>query len=306
MARPKKVMVAYDGSPHSKDALRWAMYFKRLMGTSVLAVKVFEPFNFHEGHGEVDIGSAPELMAKQAEITYAHNMKMLEDTKQEAANQGVAIETELVAGTAAAGLLDFAKQSHVEMIIAGTRGHGTLEELLIGSVTSKLVSLAHIPVLVVKNCRVASTGGIKKIVVAYDGSPQSKEALAWAIEIGRAAEAQIIAVKVFEPLPLTMMYSMPEAGVAVRMAAKLQEIQQADVKLMEEVKEFGSSQKVDIATEILSGDAPSAILGCAKRLHADLIVAGTRGHGMLEGLLVGSVTRRLVSVSPVPVLVVKD
>ena len=38
----------------------------------------------------------------------------------------------------------------MELIIAGTKGHGALEELLMGSVTRNLVSLAHIPVLVVK------------------------------------------------------------------------------------------------------------------------------------------------------------
>ena len=181
-----------------------------------------------------------------------------------------------------------------------------MEELLIGSVTGKLVSLAHVPILVVKNCRVASTGGIKKLLVAYDGSEQSKEALAWAVDISRATGAQIIAAKVFEPLPLSVMYSMPEAGVAVRMAEKLKEIQEADEKVLADLEKYGQSLKVDIVTEHLNGDAANAILGCAKRLHADMIVAGTRGHGILEGLLVGSVTRRLVSVSPIPVLVVKD
>lgn len=306
MSSAKKILVAYDGSPHSKDALRWALYFKRLLGSSVTVVKVFEPLGYHENRGDLDIGSGAELWAKQLEISHAHDLKLLEDIKHEASNQNMVIETDLAVGSAAEGILESAKQHRADLIIAGTRGHGTLEELLIGSVTGKLVSLAHTPVMVVKNCKVASSDGVKRILVAFDGSTQSREALAWAIQLAAGADAQIMAVKVFEPLPLTVMYTMPEAGIASRLAAKLLELQDADEILLEEVKAMGRKEKMEISTELLRGDAASSILECAKKYRADLIVAGTRGHGTLEGLLVGSVTRRLVSVSAIPVLVVKS
>lgn len=306
MTRPGKILVAYDGSPHSEDALRWAIYFKRLLGSSVLALKVFEPFNYHENRGEIDVGgSVAEIVAQRAQSSRAHDVKMLEDIKHEAANQNVAIETELVTGHAGAAILAAAKQHRSDLLIAGTRGHGAVEELLVGSVTGKLVSLSPVPVMVVKNCLLASTGGIKKILVAYDGSEQSKEALAWAIDIACGTDAEVTAVKVFEPLPLTVLYTMPEAGIASRLAEKLVELQDADAKLLEEAKEFAKTKKMEISTKILHGEAAAAILGCAKQQKADLIVAGTVGHGTLEGILVGSVTRRLVSASPIPVLVVK-
>ena len=42
MSRMKKILVAYDGSPHSKQALNWAIDLSLLSGAQVLAVKVFE------------------------------------------------------------------------------------------------------------------------------------------------------------------------------------------------------------------------------------------------------------------------
>lgn len=307
MKRPGKILVAYDGSPHSQDALRWAIYFKRILNCSIMAVKVFEPLDYSKNRGELDPGGIlPELMAAQAEKAYVHDMKMLDEIKHEAANQNVNIETELISGNAAGGILDCAVKSRSDMILAGTRGHGALDELLIGSVTGKLVSLAQVPVMVVKNCHVAASNGLKKILVAFDGSTQSRKALAWAMDLAAGADAQILAVKVFEVLPLTVMYTMPEAGVASRLAEKLLDLQAADEKLLEEVKEIGRSAKMKIETEVLDGETAASILKCAKRHQVDMIVAGTRGHGTLEGLLVGSVARRLVSVSPVPVLVVKD
>jgi nucleotide-binding universal stress UspA family protein len=54
----------------------------------------------------------------------------------------------------------------------------------------------------------------------------------------------------------------------------------------------------------LTTDVPSAIAAAAEREHADLIVAGSRGHSMVSGLIVGSVTQRLLAIAPCPVLVV--
>ena len=44
MAKLQNVLVSYDGSPHSKEALHWAIYFGRHSGANITAVKVFEPF----------------------------------------------------------------------------------------------------------------------------------------------------------------------------------------------------------------------------------------------------------------------
>jgi nucleotide-binding universal stress UspA family protein len=63
----------------------------------------------------------------------------------------------------------------------------------------------------------------------------------------------------------------------------------------------------DVTTEFVagrSGIAAHAIAEAAEHDGADLIVVGTRGHTALGGLLVGSVTQRLLQVAPCPVLAV--
>jgi nucleotide-binding universal stress UspA family protein len=52
------------------------------------------------------------------------------------------------------------------------------------------------------------------------------------------------------------------------------------------------------------GGAAHVIAEIAKEERADLIVVGTRGHGPLPGLLLGSVAHRLVQIAHCPVLVV--
>ena len=47
------------------------------------------------------------------------------------------------------------------------------------------------------------------------------------------------------------------------------------------------------------------ILGIAEKESADLIVLGSRGLGALSGLVMGSVSQKIVQLAPCPVLIVK-
>jgi nucleotide-binding universal stress UspA family protein len=143
---------------------------------------------------------------------------------------------------------------------------------------------------------------IRKILVAYDGSPHSKEALNWAIDLSLMSQAQIMAVKVFEGNQLFM---AAETG-GMRFLEALEEMRREDARLMEEAADIGESRSVKVTGEILQGNIAAEIIACATRNHIDLIVTGTKGHGALAELLMGSVTRNLISLAHVPVLVVKD
>ena len=60
-----------------------------------------------------------------------------------------------------------------------------------------------------------------------------------------------------------------------------------------------------VLTEVGSGDPAEAIITLAQDRNADLIVLGSRGHGRLAGLLLGSVAQKVVAHAACPVLVVR-
>ena len=144
---------------------------------------------------------------------------------------------------------------------------------------------------------------IKKILVAYDGSHQSKQALNWAIDLSLLSGAQVAAVKVFEGSRLYP--AIAETG-GRELAALLDQIRREDQQLMDDVAKAGKARGVAIKCDILQGNIAEQILKYAKDYAYDLIIAGAKGHGALEQLLMGSVTRNLVSLSRIPVLVVKE
>lgn len=143
---------------------------------------------------------------------------------------------------------------------------------------------------------------LKKILVAYDGSPQSKEALNWAIDLSRLSGAEIVAVKVFE---ISVLYAMPEIGGAGYVTA-LDIMRREDQRLMAEIVATGHTKGAKVTGKLLQGNVAGQIISYAEKNNFDIIIAGTKGHNTLEGLLMGSVTRNLVSLSHIPVLVVKD
>ena len=144
---------------------------------------------------------------------------------------------------------------------------------------------------------------VKRILVAYDGSPHSKNALEWAIDLGLLTRAKITAVKVAEMADITPYFKV---GGSTGMIEEIEEHKEADRRILDAATLAAQSRGVAITTELLFGNIALAILEYAKENDMNLIVAGTRGHGALEGMLMGSVTRNLISLSKIPVLVVKD
>ena len=144
---------------------------------------------------------------------------------------------------------------------------------------------------------------MKKILVAYDGSPHSKQALNWAIELSLLSGAQVTAVKVCDSIRLYPAMSDIEGR---RLQKVLDELRREDQKLIEEVATLGKSRGVEVKGEILQGNIAGEIIGYAKKHNFDIIAVGTKGHGALEDLLMGSVTRNLVSLAHIPVFVFKD
>jgi nucleotide-binding universal stress UspA family protein len=134
----------------------------------------------------------------------------------------------------------------------------------------------------------------KTIVLALDGSEGSRRAISVAAELagqngGRIVIAHVeqdVAGKGGAPIPITE-----------------DEIQAEIRKQADQLSADGIETSVEMRNVMLGGPA-HPIAEIAEEANADLIVAGTRGHSPVAGLLLGSVTQRLLHIARSPVLVV--
>jgi adenylylsulfate kinase len=137
----------------------------------------------------------------------------------------------------------------------------------------------------------------ENILLATDGSPHAEEALAYARGLALRDDAQVIVVLAFEPVP-THLGEPWQGRVTARHVAAGQEV--AD-DAAQKLQEAG----VDVIVEVLEGPPADAILKAADVRECDLIVMGSRGHGTLASLLLGSVSHRVLAHARAPVLIVK-
>ncbi len=137
----------------------------------------------------------------------------------------------------------------------------------------------------------------QKILLATDGSPHAEEALKYAQDLALCGPAQVIVVYAFPPVPAYL----GEPVLSQFISQHVAEGERIAGQMAARLREAG----VEAAAEVLEGPPADVILRVAETRQCDLIVMGSRGQGGLRSLLLGSVSQRVLSHSPVPVLVVR-
>ena len=140
----------------------------------------------------------------------------------------------------------------------------------------------------------------KTIILAYDGSESANNALQLAAQIAIRDDASITLVHAFDPMPVWV--GTPDFPVAVAMEPRLVYSEELLDKAETQLRELGVE---NIEQTILEGPANEAIVQAADTRRADLIVMGTRGMGAIRGLLLGSVSERVIGAARCPVLVTR-
>ena len=136
----------------------------------------------------------------------------------------------------------------------------------------------------------------KNIVLAFDGSEYSQKALQCAKAIAERFEATLWLVHVFRNPSDLLGYTDYEKVYARRKGAAQAVVDDARQKL--------GRTTVTVQEQLREGHETESILKVAENCKADLIVMGTRGLGAVKGLLVGSVSRKVIHYAPCSVMVV--
>ena len=136
----------------------------------------------------------------------------------------------------------------------------------------------------------------KNILLAYDGSDYSNKALVYASSLAEQYGAELWLIYAFPHTSDLLGYEDFEKLFAKRKSAGQAVLDEALQKL--------DKSKLKVRAELLEGPEAESILKAAESSEADLIVMGTRGFGAVKGMLVGSVSRKVIHLARCPVMVV--
>ncbi|AKB36280.1 Universal stress protein [Methanosarcina siciliae C2J] len=140
----------------------------------------------------------------------------------------------------------------------------------------------------------------RNIVIASDGSENSRRAISCGIEIAKLSGATIHALYVVDT-PSVISEDWTAGKEAIR-----EMMMNSGKKVMSKIKKIIEESGVEVKEVLLEGYPANEIINFAENNNMDLIVMGTLGKTGFERLLMGSVAEKVVRHSNVPVVVVRD
>lgn len=142
---------------------------------------------------------------------------------------------------------------------------------------------------------------MKRILIATDGSEGANRALDYAAEIAKESGVELVVVNVMDGLSSDIFRQFTRAQHAW-LNETLETMSANILKSAKEHLHAAGASSVHLVSQ--TGDPAQTILDVAAERNVDAIVVGKRGNGRVAGMLLGSVSQKLVSLAPCVVIVV--
>ncbi|MBU3749699.1 MAG: universal stress protein [Mycobacterium sp.] len=277
------VVVGADGSEHCVAALRWAA------NTAVayrLPLTVL--YAYPDAAAEPTLVSEPTGVLGEA-VAVARSTQ-----------PGLEIKAIQMPDAPVQSLL--AVGQNADVLVLGSRGVEGFRGLLLGSTTLHVAPYASCPVVVVHS---GLEGGVPfeylsdypgqpgQVILGYDGSPASNRAAAFAFRHAEAIGCGVVAVSV-------------EAG---RGEPETEQIDPENATPGSDTSAFHSpvivtaSSFPDVPVSFVAGTGRPAEVLLSQAVGAELLVVGSRGSGGFSGLIMGSVSQKVLAHADCPVAV---
>jgi nucleotide-binding universal stress UspA family protein len=138
-----KVLVPIDGSDNSFRALDAALLLSEKLGAKVTAIHVMEDIPVLHIQSE-------KLLRQLLDSYKKESQKILLKCSEISARKGLSIDTKLLQGNAGSIILDFCEKEKYDTIVMGSRGMGKFKELVLGSVSNKVIHHSSCPVMIIR------------------------------------------------------------------------------------------------------------------------------------------------------------
>lgn len=237
--------------------------------------------------------------------------QLKEPAEEELAKQKVVLEAagfevsiELRLGLPYYEILEAARQHQASLIAVHTTAGSRAGELFRGGVAHEVVNKSTLPLLVLRaqmvdeeaDCpgEVICREYFTHVLYPTDFSDTAERALAWVERIVQAGCPRV-----------TLMHVQDRSRIQHHLEHKLEEFNRIDSERLEAVKaRLEAKGEVEVDYELFYGSPPQEILRQAQEYDYSLIVMGSQGRGFIQEVFLGSVSHKVMSYAPAPVLLI--
>ncbi|MET7423677.1 universal stress protein [Dactylosporangium sp. NPDC005555] len=271
----RPVIVGVDGSPAALGAVRWA---------ADEAVRLRRPLRVTHALG---------VPGPSEEITDEQGLVLNAAVEARHWYPGLRVTTSTWYGRPAHVLRE--QSRHAELVVVGSRGHGGLHSLFVGSVGMHLARHAQCPVLVVHHAErwagpESQLPSGPPVVVGADGSAGALTVMEAAFGEASARRVPLVAVRVWQPPSSRLVRRTDPDNLAAELDADLERLRAKD-------------PAVEVEIRVRQGATVPVLLYEAR--DALMIVLGAHGLSGLTGMRLGAVTQHVLEHADTPVLVVR-
>lgn len=277
-------MIVGVGATNGESVLRAARALTPVSPDGVLAVTAVEPLPVVLYAGEM--GIAPVALEDERE---AQQLAHLTERVRAIADADPSWRSTVLHGDPARAITDLARELNSPLVVIGLGRHRPIDRLLGVETALRTVRHAPCPVLCVAH---GGSAPMREVVIATDFSVRS----------ARAAEAVIPLLGEGAVVHVLHVWERGERSTALDEAYAS--------ALPSRFRRFTASLSLPVHVELThstrEGRPAEQIIAYAERVHADLIVAGRHGRGLLVSMLAGSVTSALLRGAQRSVLVTPE
>jgi len=297
-----RILLAVDGSVSSDRATELVAGLALPANSAIRVVAVLQPFADALALSYAAAGDASANMESEEERDARHLREAIARAETAVRRTGAVVDGYLVRGRPASAIVDETGAFEADLVVMGSRGHGTIATMVLGSTASEVVDHAPCPVLVARGSELGT------IAFADDGSTSA-----------RRAEGLLTSWPVFAG---THAFVVTVAEVGVPVAAGFtpglyDQVLESYTNSVDQVRKAVDEESSTAAHRLaaagltaepvaLEGDAATELVRFTGERGIGTIVMGTRGHTGLTRLILGSVARNVLLHAHCSVLIVRE
>ena len=294
MTRGKRhfnIVIATDGSPAAKAAIRTAVQFPWPDGTHAVAVVAKQvPADKRRSILLAALDRTAEFVAKGAARAVSRRWP--------------GADVRVVDASPVDAIVGEAARHRADVIVMGWRGHGAVRRLLTGSVSRGVVRRASCAVLVVKRAR----RDVRRVLIGVDTSAHARRAVELIASLSPPRGGRVSLFTAVDTMRVPSQALVPpdtRAAVSAEVTRINKERLARAHRVLDRAARTLTRAGWTVDRVITTGAPLRDLLATVARKRTDLVVVGAKGVTGVRRLLLGSVAEGALNSSPVPVVIVR-